>query len=199
MIATLNGILIQKSPGFVVVDVNGVGYRAQVSLQTFTQLPPLGEKLFLQIHTVVREDDLSLYGFLSDEEKYFFQKLITVNGIGPKLAMTVLSGIHPRELATAVRNEDLIRLTSVPGIGRKTAERIVLDLKDKFVEWETVEKRDLPPTKRKLYDDTLSALTNLGYSRMMAEKTLSQIEFGKEATLESLVKQALRALGETRV
>lgn len=201
MISSLSGILADKSPTAITIDVGGVGYRVFISLQCFVKLPKIGDKTRLQIHTHVREDDISLYGFLEEGEKSLFQKLISVSGIGPKLALTVLSGIPPRELVNALRTEDLVRLTAIPGIGRKTAERMILELKDKLVEWgPEAETGQRPPDgKKRLYDDTLSALMNLGYNRPTAERTLSQMTFKEEASLEHLVKEALQRIVETRI
>ncbi|MBI2066446.1 MAG: Holliday junction branch migration protein RuvA [Deltaproteobacteria bacterium] len=201
MIASLSGLLQQKENQEVVINVSGVGYRVAVSKGTLTHLPPPGEKISLLIHTAVREDDISLFGFLTDAEKKLFQKLIKVSGIGPKLAITILSGIAPQELARALQEENLVRLTSIPGIGKKTAERMIVDLKDKLADLggDGTTSPAYRGEKRQLYEETLSALLNLGYARPMAEKTVSQLKFPEGIPLENCVKEALKILSERRV
>lgn len=196
MIGSLSGVLQQKTPGEVVVDVGGVGYRVLLSLQSFASLPKRGEAVFLLIHTAVREDDITLYGFFEEREKILFQKLIAVTGIGPKLALTILSGISNQDLVSALRREDVLRLMAIPGIGKKTAERIVVELKDKVVGLEGGGKEATPLGPR---EEVLSALVNLGYSRPTAERTLAQMPREEGVPLERLVREALRILRETRV
>ncbi len=198
MIASLQGHLIFKMPEYLIIDVAGVGYRVSVSLHTLTRLPSVGEKVFLFIYTAVREDDIVLFGFLDEEEKRLFQKLIAVNGIGPKLALTILSGILPQQLVEAIHREDLVRLTAIQGIGKKTAERIIVDLKDKLREFLSEERTTIVPDqgKRRLFDEAVSALVNLGYTRTMAERALSQITLKEGLALESVIRQALRGLSE---
>jgi len=198
VIASLQGHLIFKMPEYLIIDVAGVGYRVSVSLHTLTRLPSVGEKVFLFIYTAVREDDIVLFGFLDEEEKRLFQKLIAVNGIGPKLALTILSGILPQQLVEAIHREDLVRLTAIQGIGKKTAERIIVDLKDKLREFLSEERTTIVPDqgKRRLFDEAVSALVNLGYTRTMAERALSQITLKEGLALESVIRQALRGLSE---
>lgn len=198
MIASLQGHLIFKTPEYIVIDVSGVGYRVSVSLHTFSRLPSVGEKVFLFVYTAVREDDIVLFGFLDEDEKRLFQKLIAVNGIGPKLALTILSGILPQQLVEAIYREDLVRLTAIPGIGKKTAERIIVDLKDKLKEFLAEGRISIAPDqgKRRLLDEALSALVNLGYTRTMAERALSQLNLKEGLALESVIRQALRGLSE---
>lgn len=198
MIASLHGILVTKVPDNVIVDIQGVGYRVHVSNQTFSKLPSRGATVLLHVYTAVREDDISLYGFLEEDEKRLFQKLITVNGIGPKLALTILSGIPPHDLVDALYRGDLVRLTAISGIGKKTAERMVLDLKDKLVDFMTESRARSPLEngKRQLFEESISALVNLGYPRMTAERTLSQITLQENPPLESVVRQALKILAE---
>jgi Holliday junction DNA helicase RuvA len=200
VIASLNGRLLFRSADSLILDVGGVGYKVFVSQQTSARLPSIGEKLFLFIHTAVREDDLSLFGFLDENEKRVFQRLITVNGIGPKLALTILSGINFQELVQAVRREDLVRLTAIPGIGKKTAERIIVDLKDKLQEFLAEGAAPIPAAdgRRKTFDEAVSALVNLGYTRSVAERTLSQVPLQEESSLESVLRQALKILSEVR-
>jgi Holliday junction DNA helicase RuvA len=132
MIARLRGPILEKSPGRVVLDCAGVGYEAAVSIPTFAALPDLGHEASLHIHTHVREDQLALYGFSSLNEKHLFEKLLTISGIGPRLALTILSGLEPERLIAAIRSSDHATLTRIPGVGKKTAERVTLELKDKL-------------------------------------------------------------------
>lgn len=198
MIASLSGILTHRSPDHLIVDVAGVGYKVHISLYSFGRLPAIGEKLFLFVHTSVREDDISLFGFINDEERRIFQKLITVNGIGPKLALTILSGIAPRDLVDALHREDLVRLTAISGIGKKTAERMILDLKDKLRELILDDAKDRIHTaaggKIQIFEEATSALVNLGYNRSTAERTLAGVPITEGLALESVIRQALRIL-----
>lgn len=196
MICSLNGILQEKSPTEMALDVGGVGYRVFISMQSYARLPRAGEKVSCLIHTSVREDDISLFGFLDEREKRLFQKLLTVSGIGPKLALTVLSGIPHQELVLALRREDLIRLMAIPGIGRKTAERMIVELKDKMAGMDGTSAERLPEGPR---EEILSALLNLGYPRPTAERTVARLSFKNNAPLENLVKEALKMLAENRL
>lgn len=199
MIASLSGTLTEKSASEVTVEVGGVGYRVFVSLQTQSRLPSVGNAIRLLIQTTVREDDISLYGFFEEDEKQLFQKLLSVSGIGPKLALTVLSGLLPHDLVQALRSEDLVRLTAIPGIGRKTAERMIVDLKDKLIGLETKVPSRPSDGRKKIYEETLSALMNLGYHRPVAERTLSKLTIQEDTSLQLLVKEALRILSEKRL
>ncbi|HSA58696.1 MAG TPA: Holliday junction branch migration protein RuvA [bacterium] len=196
MIASLNGILAQKSMDSVVVDVGGVGYKVAVSLNTFARLPGAGDRVFLFVHTAVREDDIALFGFIEESEKKVFLKLIGVNGIGPKLALTILSGIAPTDLIDALHREDLARLTAISGIGKKTAERMILDLKDKLKELLTEDRLKVPAGPRGLIEEATSALVNLGYNRAVAEKTLSHVPLTEGAPLEQILRKALKILSD---
>lgn len=198
MIAFLRGRVLDKGPGRVVVDVQGVGYDVHVPLSTYYDVGEVGRDVALRIHTHVREDALHLYGFLTELEQQVFEHLITISGIGPKLAIAVLSGIEPRELVTAVARADVARLTRVPGIGRKTAERIVLELKDKLGAL-MVPTLDEPTQARhgdRLRDDLLSALQNLGYQRALAEKAIDAVlaSHAEPPSLEQALRGALREL-----
>jgi Holliday junction DNA helicase RuvA len=197
MIASLNGVLIHKTMESVVVDVHGVGYKVAVSLNGFARLPASGEKVFLFIHTSVREDDIALFGFIDENEKKVFQKLIGVNGIGPKLAMTILSGIAPADLVDALHREDLARLTAISGIGKKTAERMILDLKDKLKEMLSDDRLKAPAGPRGLMEEAASALVNLGYNRAMAERTLAHVPLTEGLPLEQILRKALKILSDT--
>ena len=198
MIAFLRGRLIEKHPNRLIVDVNGVGYDVQVPLSTFYDLAEPGTEVSLRVHTHVREDQIALFGFGSFLEQQLFERLIGVSGIGPKLALAALSGIDPEDLVRAVRTADVARLSAVPGIGKKTAERITLELKDKLpAPSSPAGPTSAPPTPADdLRTDLLSALLNLGYHRPLAEKAVDSV-LAKATTpppFEQAVRAALRAL-----
>ena len=174
MIAHLRGKLLTRHPNLVILETAGVGYSVTVSVPTFSQLPSLGSEVALHVHTHVREDQLALYGFIRPEEKQLFEKLITVSGIGPKLAITILSGMPADEMINAIRSNDLARLTKIPGVGRKTAERMVLELRDKLVPVDGTDQVQAISSLSATQEDVLSALMNLGFQRPAAEKALSQ-------------------------
>ncbi|HKW18692.1 MAG TPA: Holliday junction branch migration protein RuvA [Terriglobales bacterium] len=192
MIAYLRGKLIARHPNQVIVETTGVGYEVTISVPTFSELPPLGSEVALHIHTHVREDLIALYGFLHPEEKQLFEKLITVSGIGPKLAITILSGMAAEEMTGAIRSNDVARLTKIPGIGRKTAERMVLELRDKLPP-AGIDQVQVIPALSAVQEDVLSALVNLGYQRAMAEKALSSIE--KNGSFDAMFRAALAIVG----
>jgi len=197
MIAHLKGKLDYKSPEHSIVDVNGVGYKVFTPLSTYYALPQLGESVSLRIHTRVREDDLKLFGFLTEEEQSIFEKLITINKVGPKLALGILSSMSPSDLLTAVMNKDAGRLSAIPGVGKKTAERLVLELKDKLADIAVdMEHRPDADHQDGFYEDALSALVNLGYKKPQAEKALKYAydQNGKESSLEGLIKESLNNL-----
>jgi Holliday junction DNA helicase RuvA len=198
MIAFLRGRVLDKGPGRVVVDVQGVGYDVHVPLSTYYDVGEPGGDVSLRIHTHVREDALLLYGFITELEQQVFERLITISGIGPKLGIAVLSGIEPRELVTAVGRADVARLTRVPGIGRKTAERIVLELKDKLgaLVVPTLDQPAAAAAGDRLRDDLLSALHNLGYQRPLAEKAIDAALSAQSEplSLEQGLRGALREL-----
>jgi len=193
MIAHLRGKLISRHPNQAIVDAAGVGYDVTISVPTFSELPSVGSEIALHIHTHVREDQLALYGFLRPEEKQLFEKLLTVSGIGPKLAITILSGMAAQEMAAAIRGNDVSRLTKIPGIGRKTAERMVLELRDKLPP-AGAEQVHVVPSLSATQEDVLSALVNLGYQRAAAEKTLSSVE--KAGSFDSMFRAALAAMSK---
>jgi holliday junction DNA helicase RuvA len=197
MIAFLRGRVLDKHPNRIVVDVNGVGYELYVPLSTYYDVGDAGTDISLRVHTHVREDALQLFGFLTSLEQQLFERLIAISGIGPKLAIAVLSGIESRELVASVRRADVARLTRIPGIGRKTAERIVLELKDRLADvaasdaGETVDA----PSGDRLRDDLVSALENLGYHRPLAEKAADAARARDGgAAFEDALKSALREL-----
>jgi Holliday junction DNA helicase RuvA len=196
MIAHLRGTLLAKHPNQAIVEVHGVGYDVAISVPTFTEMPAAGAEVALHIHTHVREDALSLYGFLRLAEKQLFEKLLTVSGIGPKLAITILSGMPVDEMVGAIRGGDLARLTRIPGIGKKTAERMVLELRDKLPALTGASEASVSPANP-VEEDVISALVNLGYQRAAADKALLTARGGKSPqTFEALFREALGALSK---
>ena len=196
MIAHLRGRLLSKHPNQVVVETAGVGYEINISVPTFSELPPNGLEVALHIYTHVREDLIALYGFLRPAEKQLFEKLITVSGIGPKLAITILSGMAADEMTAAIRGNDLARLTRIPGIGKKTAERMVLELRDKLPEAAGTSAPAVPVMSA-MEEDVLSALLNLGYLRPAAEKALGNVvKNGKAGSFDAIFREALAGLSK---
>jgi Holliday junction DNA helicase RuvA len=198
VIAFLSGRLLEKHPNRLIVDVGGVGYDVQVPFSTFYDLAEPGASVSLRVHTHVREDQIALFGFGSALELDLFERLIAVGGIGPKLALAALSGLEPVDLVRAVRTSDIARLSSIPGIGRKTAERICLELKDKLPAAAAAAAPPAPAAAAddELRDDLLSALVNLGYHRHGAEKAIDRAlgAAGERPVFEQVLKQALRGL-----
>jgi Holliday junction DNA helicase RuvA len=196
MIAHLRGTLLAKHPNQAIVETHGVGYDVTISVPTFTEMPAAGGEVALHIHTHVREDALSLYGFLRLAEKHLFEKLLTVSGIGPKLAITILSGMPADEMVGAIRSGDLARLTRIPGIGKKTAERMVLELRDKLPATAGASEVNVTATSP-IEEDVISALVNLGYQRTAADKALLAARGGKgPQSFEVLFREALGALSK---
>jgi len=196
VIAHLRGRITEKQPNRIIVDVNGVGYDVFVPLSTFYGLGDPGSGVALRIHTHVREDALALYGFATPLEQDLFERLISVSGIGPRLALAVLSGMEPAELMRAIERSDVARLTSIPGVGKKTSERIVLELKDRLPPARTLAAAagETPPDAA-VRDDVLSALLNLGYHRPLAETAVaSALKMAPDESFERTLKQALREL-----
>jgi Holliday junction DNA helicase RuvA len=199
VIAHLKGRTFEKHPNRVVVDVGGVGYDVFVPLSTFYGLGEEGSEIALRIHTHVREDALVLYGFATLLEQELFERLIGVSGIGPKLALAVLSGIEPSDLIRAIERSDVARLTAIPGVGKKTAERIVLELKDRLPRAQLVASAvaGASAVASELRDDLLSALINLGYHRPLAEKAVAAaLKAVPDGGFEPTLKQALRELAK---
>jgi Holliday junction DNA helicase RuvA len=199
MIARISGLLIYKSISHVIVDAHGIGYRIFVPLTTFYELPDSSQPITLHIHTHVKEDAINLFGFNSCEEKRVFQLMISVSGIGPKLAMNILSGISARELIVAVSQGNLNRLVRIPGVGKKMAERMILELKDKMIKIDSYEMVDKDMNDLSMDDmkgDALSALINLGYKNQAAKSALAKVidEFPEPMTLEILLKRTLKIL-----
>jgi Holliday junction DNA helicase RuvA len=197
VIAHLRGKLISKSPGQAIVEAGGVGYDCVISVTTFTGLPATGAEVALHVHTHVREDSLSLFGFSTSEEKRLFERLISVSGVGPKLAMTILSGMpSAADIVGAIRSSDVARLTKIPGVGKKTAERLALELKDKLDAFGAAPARMAAGTP--LEEDVLSALVNLGYQRPTAERAVAvaAANGGKSSSFDVLFRQALASLSK---
>jgi len=206
MTAYLTGTLLVKHATSVIVDVGGVGYEVTIPLSTFYELEEVGSNVQLRIYTHVREDALQLYGFKSTRERELFTRLISVSGIGPKLGITLLSGMSADEMIAAIRNNNLARLTLIPGVGRKTAERLVVELRDKIASLAAVAVEDeggvpAQPSEIMIEDavhsDALSALINLGYQRSSAEKAITAaLNEGGEITVESILRRSLRRLAK---
>ena len=206
MIAYLSGKLLEKQANAVIVDVGGIGYEVTIPLSTFYELGEEGSDVSLRIYTHVREDALQLFGFKSEREKQLYLKLISVQGIGAKSGISMLSGMSAEEIVTAIRTDNLARLTSIPGVGRKTAERLVIELRDKLNEFTaqsaleraasgTAAQAEAPADA--VFDDALSALVNLGYQRNAAEKALKQaIKDGTEISVQKLLRKSLQLLAK---
>jgi Holliday junction DNA helicase RuvA len=186
MIGSLRGTLINMKPDNVIVEVSGVGYKVNIPLNTMSALPEVGKDIFLHIYTHVREDTLQLYGFTSEDEKKIFITLLGITGIGPKMALNILSGISHNDLLQAIETEDVAHLCRIPGLGKKTAHRLILELKEK-----------LPTTKEpvnRVFEDTLSALVNLGYKKSIAQESLEKAYKKGFNDIEGLLKEALKYL-----
>jgi holliday junction DNA helicase RuvA len=197
MIAHLRGVLIEKSPGRAIVEAAGVGYDVAIAIPTFTVLPAIGQPVALHIYTHVREDALSLFGFSTTREKSLFEKLLSISGIGPKLALTILSGLEPDRLIAAIRSNDHAQLTRIPGVGKKTSERVTLELKDKLDAFAVpgaspTGSAPLPPVA----EDVRSALENLGYPRAAAERALELTikQHPAAADFETLFRAAVASI-----
>ena len=198
MIANLHGRLLEKQPSRLIIDVNGVGYELQVPLSTFYGLGEIGTDVSLRVHTHVREDTLALFAFATRLELELFERLIAISGVGPRLALAVLSGIEPAALVRAVQGGDVARLTGIPGVGKKTAERIGLELKDKLPATPVIEQveGETPSHDGDLRGDVLSALLNLGYHRVLAERALDSAMKVGDGDVEQMLRQALRELAK---
>ena len=194
MIAHLRGKLLAKHPNQAIVEAAGVGYDVTISVPTFSDLPAVGAEVALNIHTHVREDAIALYGFLRPSEKVLFEKLITVSGIGPKLAITTLSGMPTADMVGAIRSNDHARLTRIPGIGRKTAERMCVELRDKLDAFGAPKP---VVTVSAVEEDVISALTNLGYQRGLAEKAVERaVQRAGHENFDAIFRAALASLSK---
>jgi holliday junction DNA helicase RuvA len=200
MIALLSGKIAYKGISHIVVDTQGVGYRVFIPLTTFYELPEAGEAVTLHIHTSVKEDAINLFGFYTREERELFQLMISVSGIGPKVALNILSGISSAELLDAISGGNLARLVTIPGIGKKMAERLILELREKVIKKMAADSVPAADARRKLSDamreDVLSALVNLGYKANAARDALDKVirDAGEEPAMDQLLKKALKML-----
>ncbi len=194
MIAQVRGRLLRKEPQEAIVDVGGVGYRVAIPLSTFYRIGEPGDEVTLLTHTHVREDALALFGFLTADEQALFERLIAVSGVGPKLALSILSGIEAPDLVAALRASDVPRLTRIPGVGKKTAERLVLELKDKVQGLAATEEAAGPSPVSRAKEDLVSALVHLGYSRPEAEKGVDRALKEGEGRFEDILRRTLRIL-----
>jgi len=195
MIANLTGTVTDKQTDSCIIDVGGVGYLVHISISTFELLPKTGDQFSLKIYTYVREDTIRLYGFATYDEKTIFQKLISISGVGPKMAISILSGMPINTLIDAIVNKDIARLNVIPGVGKKTAERIILELKDKVKSLITsVNESNVYEGKSKLFEDAVSALLNLGYKRQIIENALKKTLVSDSIAIEEVIKSTLREL-----
>lgn len=200
MIGQVNGIILEKQPPQLVVNVNGLGYEIDAPMSTFYQLPEVGQEVKLYTHFVVREDAQQLYGFYTRDERTLFRTLLKVNGVGPRMALTVLSSASPAEFVRWVLENDTVSLVRLPGIGKKTAERLVIEMRDKLADWHKVEaplgttsgKVDRNPRHQSL-QDAIAALVSLGYKQPEANRTVTKIDDG-HSTSEELIRRALREM-----
>lgn len=198
MIGQITGIIIEKQPPQLVVDVNGIGYEIDAPMSTFYQLPDAGQKVILFTHFVVREDAQLLYGFYTRDERTLFRTLLKVNGVGPRLGLTILSSVSPEEFVRLVMNNDTASLVRLPGVGKKTAERLVIEMRDKLSDWyqtEPVETANLIQngSRPQILQDAISALISLGYKQNEANRTVTKIDDGS-ANSEELIRRALREM-----
>lgn len=195
MIGLLRGELMEKRTNQVIVDAGGVGYEVHIPLSTFSALGPLHQQVTLLVYTHVREDQLALYGFLTAKEKHLFEKLLGVSGVGPSVALRILSGMSAEEIVPAVRRGDVPALTRINGVGRKTAERIIVELRDKLAEAEASAAEPRPAGRTQLEEDLFSALENLGYDRRETERALAALrKSGLPATFDAALRAALQQL-----
>ena len=196
MIGSLRGKLVEKRPNQVLLDVGGVGYQIQIPLSTFAGLGTLHAEATLMIHTHVREDQLALYGFVTAREKHCFELLISASGVGPSLALKILSGMGLEELVPAIRSGDIAQLVRIPGVGRKTAERMIVELRDKLAAIDVPEEGK-PPTRSQLESDAASALVNLGYDARSVENAIGKARGAGGGDFESLLRASLQILGNS--
>jgi len=207
MIGRLSGTILEKQPPQLLLDVNGVGYEVQASMTTFYELPELLQTVTLHTHLVVREDAQILYGFFTDQERLFFRQLIKINGVGPKLALTILSGISSVEFVQAVQNNDVTRLVRLPGIGKKTAERLIVEMRDRITQWLAESDNNSSDNNSQILNqetsnnpytnpvqEAISALVSLGYKQVDANKMVSRLEKENQSS-EQLIKLATRPRG----
>lgn len=196
MIGRLRGKIIEKQPPLLVLDVGGVGYEVEAPLSTFYQLPEQAVEIMLYIHFVVREDAQLLFGFYHEQDRTLFRNLIKINGVGPKLALTILSSIEPSEFLSCIQNGDAARLVRIPGVGKKTAERLLIEMRDRIKDWEhsSIESNATLPEMQMKSDpskDAINALVSLGYKPQDASKMVSRVELANQG-VEEIIRQALK-------
>src|SRR5271168_2082902 len=196
MIGSLRGKLTEKRPNEILIDVGGVGYQVLIPLSTFAGLGDLHEEITVLVHTHVREDQFSLYGFLTAREKQCFEMLISASGVGPSLALKILSGMGIEQLIPAIRKGDLAQLVRIPGVGRKTAERMVVELRDKLAAVD-VRETGKPSTRSQLESDVASALVNLGYDERSVERAIEKARMSSDSNFETLLRTSLHLLGSS--
>jgi holliday junction DNA helicase RuvA len=196
MIGSLRGKLVDKRPNQILLDVGGVGYQVHIPLSTFAALGALHDETTLLIHTHVREDQFNLFGFITAREKHCFELLISASGVGPSLALKILSGMSLEELVPAIRKGDLAQLVRIPGVGRKTAERMVVELRDKLAVVD-IREAGKPATRSQLESDVASALVNLGYDERSVERAIEKARASADADFESLLRTSLQLLGSS--
>jgi len=194
MIGYLTGTLLERKPNSVLLNVNGVGYQVNIPVSTFYDLPEEGSTISLFIHTHVREDIIALYGFRTTREKVLFEKLIGVSGIGPRMAIAFLSGMTADELIPAIQRQDILKLTTIPGVGRKTAERVALELREQIPS--LLSEAAQVSAEKPMQDDLISALVNLGYHRNLAERVVKKVleQAKPDSTFETLLKNSLHLM-----
>jgi Holliday junction DNA helicase RuvA len=202
MIGQLRGIILEKQPPHLLLEVNGVGYEIDAPMSTFYKLPDVGQEITLLTHFVVREDAHSLYGFYSREERMLFRTLLRVNGVGPRLGLTILSSLEPSEFVRCVTNNDTASLVRVPGVGKKTAERLIIEMRDKLSDWRQDSTKDLNllstinashQGRNHIVQDAISALIALGYKPQEASRAVSKVDEGN-LTSEEIIRSALREM-----
>lgn len=198
MIGLLRGIIVEKQAPQILLEVNNIGYEIDAPMSTFYQLPDIGQSVTLFIHFVVREDAHHLYGFFAREERTLFRTLLKVNGVGPRLGLTILSSIEPHEFVRCVLNNDTARLVSLPGIGKKTAERLIIEMRDKLSSWQdslSIQQTalTLPSGRNLLLQDAISALISLGYKPPEASRAVSKVDDGQLSS-EEMIRHALREM-----
>ncbi len=193
MISKLTGILLEKQPPLLVIEVNDIGYELFATMNTFYQLPDCGQRISLHTHLIVREDAHTLYGFHSQQERHLFRELIKVNGVGPKLALSILSGIEPQAFIQCVHQNDMSSLIRIPGVGKKTAERLIIETRDKLKHWESIAPSDLTIPVSQISDDAVSALITLGYKPKDAERAIKKV-YHNDLSSEQLIREALKAM-----
>lgn len=201
MIGQVRGIILEKQPPQLLIDVNGIGYEIDAPMSTFYRLPEIGQEVTLMTHFIVREDAHHLYGFFSQEERLLFRTLLKVNGVGPRLALTILSSINPDEFVKCVVNNDTASLIRLPGVGKKTAERLIIEMRDKLAAWQQHSPTELTlltptverGTRNQIVQDAISALISLGYKPQEASRAVSKVDDGSLSS-EEIIRKALREM-----